>query len=98
MSNISQKGQWSQPEVDSSWKLSFLAISMFYVWHKPNTVDHHKHTILSTKHGGDNIMLGEWLLVAGCGGLMKAESKINVAKYSEVQEENWCSLQGTATW
>lgn len=59
-----------------------------YVWRKPNTAHHPKHTIPTVKHGGGNIMLWGCFSSAGTGQLVRIEGKMDAAKYTQILEEN----------
>ena len=55
--------------------------SKLHVWRKPATIP-------MVKHGGGSIMLWGCFSVAGPGGLVRIEGKINGAKYREILNEN----------
>lgn len=59
-----------------------------YVWRKPNTAHHQKHTIPTVKHGGGSIMLWGCFSAAGPGRLVKIEGRMNAAKYTEILGDN----------
>ena len=59
-----------------------------YVWRKPNTAHHQKHTIPTVKHGGGSIMLWGCFSAAGPGRLVKIEGRMNAAKYTEILRDN----------
>ena len=59
-----------------------------YVWWKPNTAHHQKHTIPTVKHGGGSIMLWGCFSAAGPGRLVKIEGRMNAAKYTEILGDN----------
>lgn len=49
----------------------------------PTTAYHNKYTIPTVKHGGGSIMQCRRFLAAGPGRLIKAQGKMNAAKYRE---------------
>ena len=51
------------------------------LWRKPGTIP-------TVKHGGGSILLWGCLLAAGTGRLVRIETKMNGAKYSEILDEN----------
>ena len=52
-----------------------------HIWKKPGTIS-------TVKHGGGNIMLWRWFLMAGTGRLVRIEAKMNGAKYKDILDEN----------
>ena len=52
-----------------------------HVWRKPGYIS-------TVKHGGGSIMLWGCFSVAGTGGLVRLEGKMNGAKYREILDEN----------
>ena len=59
----------------------FVPNAKCHVWRKPCTIP-------TVKHGGGSIMLGGCFSVAGTERLVRAEGKMNRAKYREIHDEN----------
>jgi hypothetical protein len=69
-------------------KLSFLAIKVNAVWHKPDTSHHPENTIPTVKHVGGSIMLWGCFSLAGTGKRVRIEGMMNGAKYRKILEGN----------
>ena len=63
-----------------------------YVWRKPNHSHHPENIIPTVKHSGGSIMLWGCFSLAGTGKLVRIESMMDGAKYTEIHEGKPVSL------
>ena len=66
----------------------FCLNSKHHVRRKPGTAYNLANAIPMIKHGGGSIMLWGCFSEAGTGGLLRAEGKLNGAKYRDILNDN----------